>query len=104
MVQAVENLTCIVGEVLGRRPHPTLSGYELVTVRVQEAHPVEGKADLLSRHVNDEIDVAIASELICDASPGAELRFRAKRTPKGAMGEPHPPPGEFSIRPSGTPH
>jgi len=99
MVQAVENLTTIVGTILGLASHPTLPGYEVVTFRLEEARPVEGRADLISGQLGKEMRVVVRGELLGDARPGARLRCRAKRTPDGAMCEPHPRDGGFAILP-----
>jgi hypothetical protein len=58
---------------------------------------VEGKADLLSTHIGAHVDVAVRRALLKDAQSGAELRCRAKFTPGGAMCEPHPTQGAFSV-------
>src|SRR5262245_40966237 len=97
MVQAIENLTRISGRILARRPHPSLSDYEIATLKLERADPVPGKANLLAPLVGTDIDVAIPRVLLGNASPGAQLRCRAKRTPDGAMCEPHPDPGDFEV-------
>jgi hypothetical protein len=97
MVEAVENLTRIAGRITARGPHPQLSDWDLVTLAVDEAQPVEGKADLLSTHLGSHVDVAVRRDLLRDARPGAELSCRAKFTPGGAMCEPHPKRGAFSV-------
>ena len=46
----------------------------------------------------DDLHVAVRSELIGDAPPGARVRLRAARTSCGdVMTEPHPAPKDFSI-------
>src|SRR4029453_1750027 len=47
IVQAIENLTLLSGTVLARKPHPKLPDYDVVTLQVDGAEPVEGKANLL---------------------------------------------------------
>ncbi len=100
-MQAIDNLTRLRGHILKRRPHPTRSGYELVTLQVRDTQAVEGKADLLSCHPGSMVDVAVPSALLQAApgSPGDLVDLRAKMTPDGAMAEPHPEPGQFSISP-----
>jgi hypothetical protein len=100
MVQAVDNLTTIIGTILSLSDHPTLSGYEIVMLRLEEARPVAGKADLITGRLADRVPVAVPRELLGNAQPGWRLRCRAKRTPDGAMCEPHPAPGELSLLPS----
>jgi predicted RNA-binding protein with EMAP domain len=97
MVQGVENLTQLVGTIVGRQPHPELNDYDIVTVDVERAEPVEGKANLLSVHSGSRIEVATRRGLLGTAAEGARIHFRAKRTRDGVMSEPHPEPGNFRI-------
>ena len=99
MIQAVENLTTIVGTILGLASHPSLPGYGVVTLRLEEARPVEGKADLISNQLGRDMQVTGRSELLGGARPGARLRCRARRTPDGAICEPNPEAGGFAIAP-----
>src|SRR3954466_8273517 len=99
MVQAVENLTTIVGTILGLASHPTLPGYEVVTLRLEEARPVEGRADLISGQLGKEMRVVVRGERLGGGRRGGRLRGRARGTPAGGMCEPHPRDGGFAIRP-----
>jgi hypothetical protein len=99
MVQGIDNLTSILGTILSLAAHPTLPGYEMVTLRLEEARPVEGRADLISNELGKPLLVAVRRELLGGAPPGARLRCRAKRTPDGAMCEPHPEAGGFAVLP-----
>ncbi len=98
-MQVLENLTCLRGQILQRVPHPSRSGYDLLTLHVNDTQPVDGKADLLGRHRGQTLEVAVRSELLQDAKggAGAHVDLRAKMTPDGALAEPHPEPGNFSI-------
>jgi hypothetical protein len=98
-MQAIENLTRLRGRILNRTPHPARTGYDLLTLQVNEAQPVEGKADLLGHHAGGTLDVAVRSELLGDAAaaPGAHVDLRAKMTPDGALAEPHPEAGNFTV-------
>jgi hypothetical protein len=98
-MQVIENLTRLRGRILHRVPHPTRAGYDLLTLQVDETEAVEGKADLLSRHRGRTLDVAVRSELLQDTSGGngTVVDLRAKITPDGAIAEPHPEPGNFTI-------
>jgi len=93
----VENLTQISGRIIALRPHPILDGYDVATVKLERADAVPGKADLLGSLVGNDVDVTIRRALLASASPGAQLRCRAKRTPDGAMCEPHPDSGDFEV-------
>ena len=99
-MQMIENLTRITGKIVSRAPHPTLTDFDVVKLYLKKAEPVEGRADLLSAHTNQEISVAVRRDLLGDVHAGAELQCRAKRIPEGAMCEPHPEPGNFSVNPS----
>ena len=98
-MQVIENLTRLRGRILCRVPHPARAGYDLLTLQVNETQAVDGKADLLGRHQGGTLDVAVRSDLLQDASggDGALVDLRAKMTPDGALAEPHPEPGNFTI-------
>src|SRR4051812_39099929 len=59
MVQAIENLTTIIGTILSLASHPTLPGYGMLTLRLEETRPAEGKADLISNQLGNEMRVAV---------------------------------------------
>ena len=98
-MQVIENLTRLRGLILCRVPHPARAGYDLLTLQIDETQPVEGKANLLGRHRGGTLDVAVRSELLQDAKggEGADVDLRAKMTPDGALAEPHPEAGNFTI-------
>lgn len=98
-MQVIENLTRLRGRILRRAPHPARAGYDLLTLQVEETQPVEGKANLLGQHRGGTLDVAVRSELLQDAKSGegADVDLRAKMTPDGALAEPHPEAGNFTI-------
>jgi hypothetical protein len=104
MVQAIDNLTTLSGTVVERSPHPELQGYELLGLQIQSADAVPGRADLLGRHLGQVLTVAVPRSLLGDAGTGSRLRLRAKMTPNGAMAEPHPAPGDFSVGPQAPAH
>jgi hypothetical protein len=93
----MENLTQISGRITGRRQHPTLDDYEVVTIELDRADAVPGKADLLGQFRGTTLDVSVRKALLGDANLGARLQCRAKRTFDGAMCEKDPRPGDFSI-------
>jgi hypothetical protein len=97
MPQAVENLTQLVGTIVARQPHPQLGDYDIVTLDVERAEPVEGKANLLATAAGNRLEVATRRALLGAATAGAKVQLRAKRTLDGAMSEPHPEAGHFRI-------
>jgi hypothetical protein len=99
MVQAVENLTAITGRVVSRQRHPRLDDYDIITLDLERTEAVPGKADLLGSQPLGPIEVTVRRSLLGGAGTGARLHCRAKRTPDGAMCEPHPDPGDFEIAP-----
>jgi hypothetical protein len=99
MSQAIDNLTSITGRVLHRTRHPSLADYDLLNIVIEHAEPVPGRADLLSSQLGKEIGVTVRRELLREAQPGSNLRCRAKRTPDGAMCEPYPELGNFTVIP-----
>jgi hypothetical protein len=99
VVQAVENLTRLSGRVVARAPHPRRNGWDAVVVHVDDAGPVPGKADLLSRHRGADLPVALGRELLAGAGPGDRLTFRARFGPDGATAEPHPDEGDLRVEP-----
>jgi hypothetical protein len=98
VVQMVENQTVISGTVVARKPHATLGDYDVVTVRLEGAEPVPGKADLLGAQMGKTLEVSVRRALLGNAGPGTHLRCKAKRTLDGAMCEPHPASGDLEIR------
>jgi len=105
MVQAIENLTTIIGTILSLASHPTLPGYTMLILRLEETRPVEGKADLISNQLGNKIRVAVRNELLSDTRPGARMRCRAKRTPDGqcASHTPRKVDSPFSHRDESSP-
>lgn len=98
-MQAIDNLTRLRGQILKRAPHPIRSGYDVLTVQVDDTQAVDGKADLLGQHRGRPLDVAVRSELLHGVpdTPGARVDLRAKMTPDGALAESHPQPGQFDV-------
>jgi hypothetical protein len=97
MVQVIENLTQLVGTIVDSRSHPQLGDYDIVTIDIERAEPVEGKADLLALPSGSRVDVTVRHALLGAAAQGARIHFRAKRTIDGVMCEPNPEPGNFRI-------
>jgi hypothetical protein len=97
MVEAVENLTRVDGVVRACRPHPTLADRVIVTLAVDRASPVPGKADLMADAAGRDLDVTVRSALLGEDATGARLRCRVKRTPAGVMCEAHPDAADFTL-------
>lgn len=100
MVQSVENLTRLAGRLVSREPDPRRAGWDLAVVQVEAVEPVAGRADLLSRHLGQELAVAFRQELLAGAAPGARLTFRARCVPDGAIAEPYPEDGDLLVEPA----
>lgn len=83
--------------MLARKPHPRLPDYDVLTVQVDRAEAVEGKANLLAARSGGPVEVSVRRALLGAMPADARLRCRAKLTPDGAMCEPHPDAGEFEI-------
>jgi len=97
-MQVVENLTELTGRILDRQRHPLLDGFDVVAMRVEQARPIPGYADLLSARVPGDLDVVVRGELLGDAGAGAVLRCRAAFTSRGeVMAEPYPAAGDFEL-------
>jgi hypothetical protein len=104
VVAPVENLTRVSGVVTERSPHPELPDWDLVTLLVDRAEAVPGRADLVSGNLLSAgqpslLPVAVRRELLGAAPVGARLTCRVKFTPNGAMAEPHPAEGDFVVDP-----
>ena len=91
MVSAPDNLTRLGGSLVERRPHPHLPDWELVLLDVQEAEPVSGRADLLSRRLGERLEVAVPASVLGGAAPLDHLDVRARLTARGVMAEPSRP-------------
>ncbi len=105
MVSAAPNLTRVSGTILERRPHPTLAGWDLVTLAVESTAPVEGRRDLVGPRLAagegdgaGELEVAVPGDLLGPAGRGWHLVARVKLTPNGPMARPHPGGGDFETR------
>ena len=99
MVQAIENLTELSGKVLARKPHPRLPDYDILTVEVERANPVAGKANLLAARSAGPLELSVRRALLGATPKIARVRCRAKVTPDGAMCEPHPEAGTCEVAP-----
>jgi hypothetical protein len=100
-MQVVENLTELTGRLLERRPHPSLDGFEVVSLWAEQARAVPGYRDLLSARVPGELEVLVRRELLGDAGAGVVLSCRAALTSRGeVMAQPHPAPGDFTLHPA----
>ncbi len=88
MVSAPDNLTRLGGPLVARRPHPQLPDWELVLLDVQEAEPVPGRADLLSRRLGERLEVAVPGAVLGAAAPRDHLEVRARLTARGVVAEP----------------
>jgi hypothetical protein len=97
MVQGIDNLTQIDGQIMDRSPHPSLGEYDVLDVRIDAAMPVAGRADLLSQFVGQVLGFSARRDLLGSASTGDRIHCRAKRTPDGAMCEPHPEADDFRV-------
>jgi hypothetical protein len=113
VVSPPPNLTLVSGTVLARRPHETLSDWDLVSLSVDATSPVPGMRDLVgpsilrtaSRHdgpgdVRAEVAIAVRRELLGAVEPGWHLSCRVKFTPNGPIAEPHPAGRDFTVRPA----
>jgi hypothetical protein len=96
-MQVIENLTRLRGRIIRRVTHPARAGYDLLAMQVLETEAVQGKADLLGRHISETLDIAVRSELLQDAKVSDIVDLRAKMTLDGALAESHPESGNFNI-------
>jgi hypothetical protein len=99
MSQAIENLTCIQGEVLTREQHTSLKEYDVLKINVLDSQPVEGKTDLLSSYLGKQINLTVRRELLGKTAVGDKLYCRAARTFEGGMCEPFPEINDFRVEP-----
>jgi hypothetical protein len=108
VVAAVENLSRLTGTITARTAHPTLDGWDVVTVSVDDVQDVPGKAHLLAallagQEAGQPLRVAVRRELLGSAEAGARLHARVRVTANGAIAEPHPDPQDFSVQPAAGP-
>ncbi len=97
MVQVVENLTRLSGRIVSREPDPRRDGWDAVVVHVEDAAPVAGMVDLLSRHRGEDLPVAFRRALLGEARAGSRLTFRARFAADGALAEPYPDEGDLRV-------
>lgn len=94
MVQVIENSTDITGTVVNRTPCANVPDYDELTLRIDEATPVAGLADLMSQRIGDTLNLLVAHHLLPDGGlVGRQLRCRARMAGPGVyMAESDPPP------------
>jgi hypothetical protein len=102
VVAPLENLTRVSGVLTERSAHPELPEWDLVTLVVDRAEAVPGRADLISAGLlaaglPSVLPVAVRRELLGAAPVGARLTCRVRFTPNGAMAEPYPAEGELLV-------
>ncbi len=100
MVAPIENLTRLVGTVTARGPHPTLPDWDLVTLSVDRAESVPGRADLLSKQAARPVQLAVRRDLLGATVPGWRLAVRVRVTQNGPLAESYPAPGDFQVEPA----
>jgi hypothetical protein len=97
VVAPIENLTRVTGTIKARSSHPSLAGWDVVTLAVSGTEPVDGTADLLTDQIHGEAELAVRHDLLPDEAIGSRVSCRAKLTPAGAMCEAYPSPEDFTV-------
>jgi hypothetical protein len=99
MVQVNENGTDIRATVVGRKPADGSTGYDELTLRIDDAVPVTGLADLIGQRVGETINLLVARTLLPnDNLDGRQLRCRARMAGPGVyMAESDPPPERLPL-------
>jgi hypothetical protein len=97
MAQVIENQAQIQGQIQTIGEHPSLPGYDVVSLLIMSSQPVPGKVNLLSQPVGTSLNLTVKHSLLAEAKVGFYLRCRAKLVPDGAMCEKEPEPGTFTI-------
>ncbi len=97
MAQVIENQAQIQGQIQTIGEHPSLPGYDVVSLLLMSSQPVPGKVNLLSQPVGTSLNLTVKHSLLAEAKVGFYLRCRAKLVPDGAMCEKEPEPGTFTI-------
>jgi hypothetical protein len=98
VVAPVDNLSRLEGVLRGRRPHPTLAGYELVRLEVQATGPVDGRAHLLTSRQGSAVELAVPSRLLGEAATGDHVVCRARLTGRGLVVAAQPAADAFRVR------
>ena len=99
MVSAAPNLTRLTGTAAARAAHPSQAEWDLVTLAVEDAQPVDGYANLLGGRTGEEVDVAVRRALLGEVGPGWRVTLRARLTTGGVVGEGWPEEGNFVAEP-----
>jgi len=97
MAQVIENQAQIQGQIQSIQAHPSLPGYDVVSLLLTSSQPVPGKVNLLAQPVGTSLKLSVKHSLLAEAKVGFYLRCRAKLIPDGAMCEKEPEPGTFAI-------
>lgn len=59
VVSAAPNRTALVARVEGRRPHPSVGKWDVLTLRVVSSAPVDGYHDMIRAHPGQQLTVAV---------------------------------------------
>ena len=79
MVQIVENHAEISGVLLKVAPSADRPGFRVLTIRVDEAHPLESWPNLFTRDVGQTIDVLAREGSAAAAAPPGPIRLRVRK-------------------------
>lgn len=102
MSQAIENSTDLETRIVGSAGRSTIPGFDLVAVDLVAAHPVEGKADVLSARVGERLELSVPEgRLRVDDLVGDALHVRASMVGPGVVrADPMPGTTDFEVRPA----
>jgi hypothetical protein len=79
MVQIVENHAEIVGELLKGVPSADRPGFRVLTIRVDDAHPVASWPNLFNRDVGSTIEVLAREGSAAAAAQPGPIRLKVRK-------------------------
>lgn len=83
MVQIIENHAEISGTIVGSTPDPEMPGFVVLTIRVDDAHDVDGSPNLFYHDIGQTISVHARSESAAATAESNNVRLRVKKVGPG---------------------
>jgi hypothetical protein len=83
MVNIIENHAEITGTLVSVAPAPDLPDFVLLTIKVDDAHDVEGSPNMFERDIGCTITVHARKDSAAATAEGTALRLRVRKAGPG---------------------